>query len=343
MIIIEKARKHFANHLPFVLYRNPNDNILKGVFQLNNHLYPFTGQNGFIMQSFNHKTSCCLPLDFSTNHEEIIIDNHLTFEYQKVALENTPDAQSFFEEMVKKAKEQIENKALKKVVLSREITLQIDQNFDVFKSFTNALKTYTDAFVYIFYHPKIGGWLGATPELLIKSTARNFETMSLAGTKIAQENTQWTLKEKNEQSIVTEFIVNILNDYCINLNVSQAVSKQAGQLLHLHSLITGSLNENITIVNLLKVLHPTPAVAGFPKKEAIKFISVNENYNRTFYTGFIGLYSVYKCELYVNLRCLNFQEKYLIIFVGCGITKDSQPAKEFEETTNKSKTMLQIL
>lgn len=342
MIIIERAKNHFANHLPFVLYRKPQDDLLKGVFQLDNQWHVFTGQNGFVFQSFDHQVNYCLPDDFSTRDEEIIIEDHLRFSKQKYQINHANEA-FIFEILVKKALTQIENKQLEKVVLSREISADLDQNFDIFISFRNALLTYEDALVYIFYHPNVGAWLGATPELLLKTEGKTFETMSLAGTKLKKETTDWAFKEKHEQRLVTEYITSILGKFSENVEATEASSKQAGQLVHLYSRITGTFKEDISTMNLLQVLHPTPAVVGLPKKDALTFINKNEAYKRSFYTGFLGVNNVYKSEFYVNLRCLSFANRQLKIYVGCGITKDSQPIKEFEETVNKSKTMLNIL
>src|SRR5699024_2765633 len=101
---------------------------------------------------------------------------------------------------------------LKKVVLSRKITVPITHA--PFTLFQRLLKKYPTAFVYCWYHPKVGLWLGATPETLIKVTGKTLKTMALAGTKPAQPNTkpQWTSKEIEEQQFVTDFIADTLKD-----------------------------------------------------------------------------------------------------------------------------------
>ena len=91
-------------------------------------------------------------------------------------------------------------------------------------------------------------------------------------------------------------------------------------------------------------MHPTPAVCGFPKDESKAFILENENYDRTFYTGFLGELNVHnQTDLFVNLRCMEIVDKQVNLFIGCGITKDSIPEKEWEESINKSMTMNKIL
>jgi isochorismate synthase len=97
-------------------------------------------------------------------------------------------------------------------------------------------------------------------------------------------------------------------------------------------------------------LHPTPAVCGFPKLDAQKFIIENEGYDRTFYAGFLGEWNKdfvsYKencSDLYVNLRCMKIEDQKAKLYVGGGINKGSNPEKEYIETVNKSLTMKKVL
>ena len=95
--------------------------------------------------------------------------------------------------------------------------------------------------------------------------------------------------------------------------------------------------------------HPTPAVCGLPAKKAKNFILENENYNREFYSGFLGEINIpkstknKKSHLFVNLRCMSLENNIARIYVGGGITKDSIPEKEWEETVSKSFTMKSVL
>ena len=90
-------------------------------------------------------------------------------------------------------------------------------------------------------------------------------------------------------------------------------------------------------------MHPTPAVCGFPKKESKDFILKNERYDRAFYTGFLGELNMSTSELYVNLRCMEIEKESIHIYVGGGITKESDPEKEWNETVAKSKTIKGVL
>jgi isochorismate synthase len=94
----------------------------------------------------------------------------------------------------------------------------------------------------------------------------------------------------------------------------------------------------------LQLLHPTPAVCGLPKDKSKAFILDNENYDRTFYTGFLGELNVEdQTDLFVNLRCMEISGSQAHLYMGCGITKESIPEKEWEESCNKSATMKRVL
>ncbi|NJM80882.1 MAG: hypothetical protein HC854_17015 [Flavobacterium sp.] len=97
-------------------------------------------------------------------------------------------------------------------------------------------------------------------------------------------------------------------------------------------------------MNLLNTLHPTPAVCGLPKDKALQYILENENYDRKFYTGFLGEFNTKDTSnLFVNLRCMEIDTTTVNLYVGCGITSGSDPKKEYIETQNKLGTMLKIL
>jgi isochorismate synthase len=208
-------------------------------------------------------------------------------------------------------------------------------------------------------------WLGASPETLITIENKRFKTMSLAGTqKVDYTLNNWTIKEKNEQQIVTDFLVEKLKPITKSLQVSEAETVQAGNLIHLKSTISGVLLED-SLKLVIDTLHPTPAVCGYPREAAKEFILKEEHYNREFYTGFMGELNFKKVvkrnkkrqnvennaynsidtisNLFVNLRCMQIKDFKALIYVGGGITQDSIPQNEWEETVSKSLTMKKVL
>jgi isochorismate synthase len=99
----------------------------------------------------------------------------------------------------------------------------------------------------------------------------------------------------------------------------------------------------------LYLLHPTPAVCGLPKNEALSFILEHEIHNREFYSGFLGPVNMTSgrgrnsSSLYVNLRCMKLRENTAILYAGCGITVESEPEKEWQETELKANTLLSVI
>jgi isochorismate synthase len=128
-----------------------------------------------------------------------------------------------------------------------------------------------------------------------------------------------------------------------NFSVSDTYTIKAGSLLHLKADIKGEI-DGFELKSLLSTLHPTPAVCGLPKEAAKSFILANENYDRRYYTGFLGEINVdSETELFVNLRCVEIDGAIANIYVGGGITEESKPEKEWLETCQKTNTIKSVL
>ncbi|MDT8346993.1 MAG: isochorismate synthase [Flavobacteriaceae bacterium] len=235
----------------------------------------------------------------------------------------------------------IHRDAFKKLVLSR--SLLVSENIGLSASFLSACAAYPNACCYLWYSSDTGYWLGASPEVLVEQIDRQISTYALAATKSVEDTSPWTAKEKEEQAFVTQYILELLETAGLNPVASKTIEAKAGNLKHLKTVITATLTPKTTALSIAKQLHPTPAVAGLPKKEAIDFILKNEGYDRKFYTGYFGLLQQNTARLFVNLRCLQYVQHKTYIYVGGGLTKDSELSSEWQETQNKSKTMLDIL
>ncbi|MEP2239199.1 MAG: chorismate-binding protein [Maribacter sp.] len=363
--LFNRAKDCLEDQLPFVLYSKPNETELVGVFQNDDavHKVKDFSETGFVFAPFDLNSDAILlkmdavekvPLNLSA---EVPVNG-------KSIPENDAAEKERYLKLISKAIGNIDQGDFNKVVLSRKI--EVDHHQDYFEVYQRILQVYKKAFCYFWYHPKIGTWMGATPEILVKSNGSQFTTMSLAGTQNSIGDSQpiWTEKELNEQQLVTDYIFDSLKDKVVSLNSSERESVKAGQLWHLRTEMKGIFAPE-KFGDILKALHPTPAVCGSPLKNAKKFILKNELYERTFYTGFLGelntkselsrnrnrrnqensaYRSVMKTsELFVNLRCMQMFEDRAEIYVGGGITGDSIPEKEWEETALKSNTMFRVL
>jgi isochorismate synthase len=249
------------------------------------------------------------------------------------------------ENYIKQATEivqELNTTALEKVVYSRIKEARI-KTTNYKQLFDELCDRYPSTLVYLISSPKFGTWMGASPEQLIGFENGNGSTTALAGTKKFDDSTPWENKEQTEQAIVTSYIIEQLHSLTIPIKEINGPNEfQAGPVKHLKTTIqfTSSV---ISPIKIAKQLHPTPAVSGYPKQDALYYLSKIEAHNRFLYSGIIGFYSSENAQLYVNLRCCQLEEDRAFIYLGGGFTKDSIPLKEWEETENKSKTLLNIL
>ena len=239
--------------------------------------------------------------------------------------------QQVHEQTVEQALDAIAAGTLEKVVVSRsEFWATHRAPEDVFRAKCAA---YPDAFVYLFAHEVAGVWIGATPEVLLVREGNQFQTTALAGTK-ADEQRDWTAKERHEQALVSDFIEkNLRRRHASNVNIGRAKSITYGSLQHLKSNITFCSDRDVEF--WLEALHPTPAVGGSPREKALNFIAEHEADDRAYYTGFLGTMEGDRASFYVNLRCMQCFADGFRLFAGGGIVKGSDPAKEWSETHDK--------
>ena len=346
--LLEKIEQLLQSKIPFVAYRKPLDDKIILMVQKDDVLYYLNNysQKGFVFAPFDdHEKTILFPLDkcdlstFSYDLEKVFIP-------QKEAKgKYLLDEQSKINhiELVAKGIDFLEKGKVKKVVLSRKEIVFVGK---VLKSeiFNRIIQLYSSAFVSFYYHPKVGLWMGATPETLLRVEDKIFTTMSLAGTLRYNgiEHVEWGVKEKEEQQIVTDYIISQLGDF--KLRISKPFTKKAGSLLHICTEIKGEINSNDQLEILIKKLHPTPAVCGLPKEKAKSFILKNENYDREFYAGFLGELNMNNTsDLYVNLRCMQMDGQNTSLYIGGGITTESDPISEWEETVSKSEVMKRVL
>ncbi|WOD43192.1 chorismate-binding protein [Hwangdonia lutea] len=367
-----RIETQYRNHLPFVVYRKPNEDVVKAILQQTNGLHftrDFT-EKGFVFSPFDDaEDSILIPVEDSeviSMSQQFVIPADAGIHSNSHSVPMESESKKFHINLIKKGIKAITEKAFEKVVLSRHETVNLS-NSNPISILKTLLKTYKSAFVYCWYHPKVGLWLGATPETLIKIEGKQLSIMALAGTQDYKGTLDvvWEAKEKDEQHIVTQFVAESLRPWVENLKIGETETVKAGNLLHLKTMISARLLSDSKLKDIVSVLHPTPAVCGFPKLDAKQFILKHENYNREFYTGFLGelnfettktprsgkrnienrAYAIKQksTQLYVNLRCMQIKNDKAIIYIGGGITESSIPESEWEETVSKSLVIKSVL
>ena len=250
-----------------------------------------------------------------------------------------------FIQLVNQGIEAIATGKMEKIVPARTKVLGLLEGFDLGKTIHKLIHSYPNSFVNFFHIPQVGTWMGASPEVLIETKGDIFYTMALAGTQVAKgdnplKSAAWTQKEIEEQALVRRYIVDCFKKIRLREYEEHGPKTvMAGNLLHLRSdfkvdmKATGFPQLGSVMLDLL---HPTSAVCGMPRKEAHEFLQENESFDRSFFAGFLGPINIEsETSIYVNLRTANFQENQVILFAGAGVTEDSDPEKEWEETEMK--------
>ncbi len=247
--------------------------------------------------------------------------------------------------MVADAVKAIQQKKLDKVVVSRLIRSSRNEDQSVSQILQKLAGMYPHAMVFIIQHDQYGAWMGATPELLFTKRENEYSTISLAGTQpfLAGGQYEWSPKLLHEQELVTQFILEEtgrLNVKDISLDGPKAYA--AGPIAHLKTDI--AFTSDAGTEKIAEVLHPTPAVCGLPRKEATDFILSHEPHQRRLYTGLIGIdHPNGDADYYVGLRCMQIFKEHFELFVGGGITGDSDPEAEWLETEHKSRVLLNAI
>ena len=234
----------------------------------------------------------------------------------------------------------IQQLGLDKAVFSR-VKSRIFPLSEAENLFHELCQTYPKACVYLLSSELLGTWIGATPEILVEIHQGQLFTMALAGTKKSNTKEEgWGGKEMKEQAYVTAFVEEKLKRLNVrSLEVLGPYDYQAGPVTHLRTDICG-VAENIPTIDIVKGLHPTPAVSGLPQREAMELISSVEYHHRMLYTGIVGWLGKEHTRLFVNLRCAQLQENEAFLYLGGGFTTESIPELELDETENKSKTLI---
>ena len=232
---------------------------------------------------------------------------------------------------------------LQKIVLSRTCDVEKNDCFSAGLSFRKASNIHSENFIYLCNTPESGTWMGISPELLVSEKNDIYKTVALAGTKVTSIS-DWDEKNRIEQQIVVDYMQQQIEKIGGDIVKDGPFTAQAGGIEHLKTKFTFSLKDGYSIGDLLEQLHPSPAVCGFPKKEAFDFILKNESYDRRYYSGFIGPLNVDGISrLYVNLRCAQIGKDILRLYAGGGILPSSELRSEWEETENKLQTILSVI
>lgn len=198
-------------------------------------------------------------------------------------------------------------------------------------------------------------FLGATPECLVRLRDRQMETASLAGSaprgRSPEEDSLLgrelleSKKEQAEHAVVVRALRAALDPHCETLDIPESPRLMRLQdIQHLETPVTGRVRDDTSILDLLRDVHPTPAVAGEPREAALAWLADHESLDRGWYAGPVGFVdSRGGGEFFAALRSSLLTGDEARLFAGAGIVEGSQPERELCETRLKLQTMLSPL
>jgi menaquinone-specific isochorismate synthase len=190
-------------------------------------------------------------------------------------------------------------------------------------------------------------FLGATPELLVSLRGRDVRTMAMAGSTrrggdVASDSSLATAmlqsdKEREEHAIVVTSLRDALAPITSRLDVAVGPEVAPHRYVqHLVPTMTGRLREPRDVIDLAARLHPTPAVGGAPRDLALELIAEEESHERGWYAGPLGWLDRHgNGDFVVALRSGVIEGPEATLFAGCGIVADSDPDREWDESSAK--------
>lgn len=244
--------------------------------------------------------------------------------------------------------------SMSKIALARRATFAFDNALHPLHLVRLLQQTEQRAFVFCFQLNENHAFLGATPERLYKRVGTALYTEAVAGTRKRGATPQddaamrnelfYSEKDQREHDLVREHIRTVLTRHgSVAFEQHPAQMMTLPRLHHLHSPFEGQLRAGISDADILPDLHPTPAVAGLPQREAVRAIARIEQFDRGWYTGPVGCIGHNDTEFAVAIRSGLVEDNTLRLYSGAGIILGSEAEAEWDEIEHKLGSFLTLL
>lgn len=256
-----------------------------------------------------------------------------------------------WKELVGNAIEQLDEN--KKIVLARRRMIKFDKPINIPYVLNRALQNEKNSYLFILESNE-SVFFSQTPEQLLKLEDGVLSTKAVAGTiqrshneEEDRKNIEAFLQDKKnlgEHDFVVRSILHDIEPYVEGVDYNQTPNiLKNDHMYHLYTKIQGKLKSN-SYIGLIDQMHPTPALGGYPKEEAVKFIEEHEFGTRGLYGAPVGYIDMNDdCEFIVAIRSMLIKQNQTTLFAGCGIVKDSDPESEVVETAVKFSPMMNAL
>ena len=290
--------------------------------------------------------------EFNRSSREIGVKEHALSRKPAVA---SNFSKSKFESIVKKAKKYIKRGDIIQVVLSQRFKVKVTRPaFDIYRS----LRSLNPSPYMYFLKIKDFAVIGSSPEMLVRCEDGLIETRPIAGTRprgktgeederLARELSQ-DKKERAEHLMLVDLGRNDLGRVSrmgeVKVDEFMNIEKYS-HVMHLVSEVQARLdNKRFDVYDVLRSAFPAGTVSGSPKIRAMEIIDELETLRRGPYAGCVGYFSFsHNMDTCITIRTILMHKGSAYIQAGAGIVADSVPAREFYETVNKAKALLEAL
>jgi menaquinone-specific isochorismate synthase len=294
-------------------------------------------------------------------------DKFNTFDYESDApakqgdakprqiLRHTELGNRAYQDAVQLALKDITAGAYQKVVLSRGIELESDQDWRPLRILDRLRERFNDCFTFSFGNGAGSSFIGATPERLLKIEEGRLQTEAIAGsaprgTSVAEDANRAralleSVKDIHEHEVVRDSILRRLEVVGV-----KGIPEGGPRLLalanvqHLRTTIKATVDSKVHLLDVASELHPTPAVGGTPREAALAALPRLEEHERGLYAGALGWFNHKNDgEMIVGIRSALIKDRTATVYAGAGIVNGSQPENETRETEMKLHALYQAL
>ncbi|QDY07945.1 isochorismate synthase [Micromonospora sp. HM134] len=263
----------------------------------------------------------------------------------------TPAAEEW-KDLVRRATARIRAGDFEKVVLARRVDVTADRELDIPAAVHRMRETHAGTTVFALGHGDTT-FLGATPEYLVRVEDREVHALGLAGTtprgatpaedRELEAELSGSAKLRHEHDVVVRMLSEALTESCTRVTVeAEPQVLKLAHVQHLSTPVRGRLVEGSAegVLDLAARLHPTPALGGHPRAEALAWLTRNEGFDRGWYAGGVGWADGDgNGEFAVAIRSALVRGDTALLYAGCGLVADSDPEVEYAETCAKLRPM----
>jgi len=249
---------------------------------------------------------------------------------------------------------EIRSGRFEKLVLARTCRIASSDDFDTTHVLQRLRQRYPTCATFCFALAGVA-FVGATPERLVRLRDGVVETAAIAGSierggsvaedRMLARTLVESSKDRGEQAVVVRALAGVMEPLCASVELApepEILSLENVQ--HLRTTIRGCLRGERHVLELVRLLHPSPAVGGFPREPALAAMRRRETEPRGWYAGPLGWIDQNgDGEFWVAIRSALLHGNEAALYAGAGIVADSDPEAELAETRLKLQPMLSAL